>query len=146
MTNFMSNMAKLSEILREETGDYAISRTIELPFSKAVEKIKESLVAEGFGVLTEIDMKAKFKEKLGEEFENYLILGACNPGYAFKALNMDMDLGLLLPCNVVVYEKEGKSVVAAIDPVKMMSVADNADLNEIAGEVETKLRNALDRI
>ncbi len=142
----MNSLPKLNNVSRGETGDYGISRTVELPFSEAVLKIKESLAAEGFGVLTEIDMKAKFKEKLGEEFENYLILGACNPGYAFKALNMDMDLGLLLPCNVVVYEKEGKTVVAAIDPVKMMSVADNADLKAIAGGVETKLRKALDRI
>lgn len=142
----MNSLPKLNNVLRGDTGDYGISRTVELPFSEAVLKIKESLAAEGFGVLTEIDMKAKFKEKLGEEFENYLILGACNPSYAFKALNMDMDLGLLLPCNVVVYEKEGKTVVAAIDPVKMMSVADNADLKAIAGGVETKLRKALDRI
>jgi uncharacterized protein (DUF302 family) len=119
---------------------------VELGFEEAVSRVTETLKEEGFGVLTEIDLKAKFKEKLDKDFGEYKILGACNPGFAFEALGTDMDLGLLLPCNVVVYEQNGKTVVAAIDPVKMMSVAGNADLNRIAGEVETSLRRAIDNI
>jgi uncharacterized protein (DUF302 family) len=129
-----------------EIGGYGISRTVNLSYHEAVARVKETLKDEGFGVLTEIDLKAKFKEKLDQDFDNYVILGACNPGFAYEALGKDMELGLLLPCNVVVYEQNGKTVVAAIDPVKMMSVAGNADLDRIAGEVENRLRRAIDNI
>jgi uncharacterized protein (DUF302 family) len=129
-----------------ELNGYGISRTVEMPFGEAVTRVTETLKQEGFGVLTEIDLKEKFKEKLDKDFAEYKILGACNPGFAFDALATDMDLGLLLPCNVVVYEKDGRTTVAAIDPVKMMSVANNADLNRIAGEVETRLRRAIDGV
>ncbi|HSI88589.1 MAG TPA: DUF302 domain-containing protein, partial [Pyrinomonadaceae bacterium] len=115
-------------------GSYGISRKVELGFEEAVSRVTETLKEEGFGVLTEIDLKAKFKEKLDKDFGEYKILGACNPGFAFEALETDIDLGLLLPCNVVVYEKDGNTTVAAIDPVKMMSVADNAELEPVAAE------------
>ncbi len=127
-------------------GGYGISRDADMGFNEAVARVTETLKDEGFGVLTEIDLKAKFKEKLDKDFGEYKILGACNPGFAFEALGTAMDLGLLLPCNVVVYEHAGKTTVAAIDPVKMMSVADSADLDKIAGEVETRLRRAIEKI
>src|SRR5690606_34348988 len=127
-------------------GSYGISRKVELGFEEAVSRVTETLKEEGFGVLTEIDLKAKFKEKLDKDFGEYKILGACNPGFAFEALEADYDLGLLLPCNVVVYEKDGSTTVAAIDPVKMMSVADNAELERVAAEVDTRLRRAIENI
>ncbi len=91
-------------------------------------------------------MKAKFKEKLDKDFSNYLILGACNPAFAFEGLQKDIDLGLLLPCNVIVYEHSGKTTIAAIDAPKMLSVANDADLNEVANEVDKRLRVAVDSI
>lgn len=93
-----------------------------MPFEAAVQQTKELLKSVGLGVLCEINIKEKLKEKLGVDFVNYLILGACNPPLAYVALQQEMNLGLLLPCNVVVYEKEGKSFVAAIDAAKMLSV------------------------
>ncbi|MGD9589173.1 MAG: DUF302 domain-containing protein [Pyrinomonadaceae bacterium] len=130
----------------EEQSGYGFRRSVDLSFDEAVSRIKEALKEQGFGVLTEIDMKAKFKEKLGEEFPNYVILGACSPQHAFQALPMDMDLGLLLPCNVVVYEDRGKTIVAAVEATKMLSVAQNAELNEIAASVDEKLRQAVDAV
>ena len=127
-------------------GSYGFSRNVELGFDEAVSRVTETLKEEGFGVLTEIDLKAKFQEKLNKDFGEYKILGACNPGFAFEALETDIDLGLLLPCNVVVYEKDGNTTVAAIDPVKMMSVADNAELERVAAEVDTRLRRAIENI
>lgn len=129
-----------------ELGSYGISRNVELSFQEAVSRIKAALADEGFGVLTEIDMKEKFKEKLNKDFENYVILGACNPDFAFEALQKDMELGLLLPCNVVVYGSDSRTVVAVIDPVRMMALANNTELNQIAIEVEKRLRRALDSI
>jgi uncharacterized protein (DUF302 family) len=129
-----------------ETGAYGLSRRVGRPFAEALAKTKAALQAEGFGVLTEIDMKAKFKEKLDREFANYVILGACNPGYAFEALSFDLNLGLLLPCNVVVYEDAEGTVVTVIDPVQMMAVADNAEIVRIAEEVKARLRSALDNV
>lgn len=135
-----------NKIQHAETGAYGLSRRVSLPFAEAVEKTKVSLLAEGFGVLTEIDMKAKFREKLDRDFSNYVILGACNPGYAFEALGFDLNLGLLLPCNVVVYEDAEGTIVTVIDPVQMMAVADNAEIVKIAEEVKACLRSALDNV
>jgi len=125
---------------------YGFKRTVALPFEQTVEKTHGALKAAGFGVLTEIDMKSKLKEKLDKDFRNYVILGACNPGFAFEALEKDLDIGLLLPCNVVVYEDSGGTVVTAIDPERAMSVADIPDLEPIAKKVGDKLRSALDSI
>jgi uncharacterized protein (DUF302 family) len=121
---------------------YGFSKTVDLPYEVAVEKTRAALQEEGFGVLCEIDIKEKLKEKLGVDFRNYVILGACNPPLAYKTLQQEIDIGLLLPCNVIVYEAEaGKSVVAAIDAKTMLSVAgsDNAILNAVATEVNEKL-------
>src|SRR6188474_2288963 len=117
---------------------YGFGKTVELPYKEAVEKVRVALQSEGFGVLCEIDIKEKLKEKLGVDFRNYVILGACNPPLAYKTLQQEIDIGLLLPCNVIVYEAEaGKSVVAAIDAKTMLSVAgsDNAILSAVATEV-----------
>lgn len=111
-----------------------------------MERTREALKNEGFGVLTEIDMKAKLKEKLDKDFREYVILGACNPGFAYEALGNDLDIGLLLPCNVVVYAGDSGTVVTAIDPEIAMSVTGDARLEPIAKQVGEKLRNALDSL
>lgn len=125
---------------------YGFKRIVDLPFEAALEKTREALKVAGFGVLTEIDMKAKLKERLNRDFRNYAILGACNPGFAFEALEKDLDIGLLLPCNVIVYEGEAGTVVLVIDPEKAMSVADVPGLESIAQKVGDKLRSALESI
>jgi uncharacterized protein (DUF302 family) len=125
---------------------YGFSKTIDLPYKEAVEKARAALKEEGFGVLCEIDIKGKLKEKLGVDFRNYVILGACNPALAYKTLQQEINIGLLLPCNVIVYEADeaGKSVVAAIDARMMMSVVgDNATLDAVATEVNEKLKRVV---
>ena len=125
---------------------YGFSKTVDLPYEEAVEKTRAALNEEGFGVLTEIDMKEKLKEKLGVDFRNYVILGACNPPLAFKTLQQEINIGLLLPCNVIVYEADeaGKSVVAAIDAKMMLSVVgENATLDAVATEVNEKLKRVV---
>ena len=126
---------------------YGFSKTVDLPYKEAVEKARMALKEEGFGVLCEIDIKEKLKEKLGVDFRNYVILGACNPPLAYKTLQQEMSIGLLLPCNVVVYETDeaGKSVVAAIDAKTMLSVvgANNAIINAVATEVNEKLQRVV---
>jgi uncharacterized protein (DUF302 family) len=126
---------------------YGFSKTVALPYAEAVEKARTALKEEGFGVLCEIDIKEKLKEKLGVDFRNYVILGACNPPLAYKTLQQELGIGLLLPCNVIVYETDegGKSVVAAIDAKTMLSVvgANNAAINAVATEVNEKLQRVV---
>ena len=122
---------------------YGYSKTTERSFEEAVEKIKETLSQEGFGVLTEIDVKKTMKEKLGEEYPPYLILGACNPQFAHQALQAEKEIGLLLPCNVLVYEEDGKTHLAVILPTAAMSVVESEALASIAGEVEERLKRAV---
>ena len=125
---------------------YGFSKTLDVPYTEAVEKTRAALKAEGFGVLTEIDMKEKLKEKLDVDFRNYVILGACNPPLAYKTLQQEINIGLLLPCNVIVYEADevGKSVVAAIDAKMMLSVVgDNAAIDAVATEVNEKLQRVI---
>jgi uncharacterized protein (DUF302 family) len=125
---------------------YGFSKTLDVPYAEAVEKARAALKEEGFGVLSEIDMKEKLKEKLGVDFRNYVILGACNPPLAYKTLQQEINIGLLLPCNVIVYEADeaGKSVVAAIDARTMLSVVgDNATLDAVATEVNEKLKRVI---
>ena len=125
---------------------YGFSRTLDVPYQEAVEKAAGALKKEGFGVLCEIDIKEKLKEKLGVDFRRYIILGACHPPLAYKTLQEEINIGLLLPCNVVVYEADeaGKSVVAAIDAKTMLSVVgDNTTLNAVATEVTEKLQRVV---
>ena len=128
---------------------YGLSKTVNLPYDAAVEKTRSALKDEGFGVLCEIDLKEKLKEKLGVDFRNYVILGACNPPLAYQTLQQEIDIGLLLPCNVIVYESDetGKSVVAAIDAKTMLSVVGgNATLDAVATEVNEKLQRVVNQI
>lgn len=128
---------------------YGFSKTIEVPYGQAVEKARAALKAEGFGVLSEIDLKEKLKEKLDVNFRNYVILGACNPPLAYKTLQQEINIGLLLPCNVIVYEADeaGKSVVAAIDAKTMLSVVgDNPTLDAVATEVNEKLKRVVAQV
>lgn len=126
--------------------EYGFSRVLDLTFEKAVEKIIEELKNEGFGVLTEIDVKETMKKKLNLDFKNYKILGTCNPSIAHKALQAEEELGLLLPCNVIVYEKEGKSVVSVFNPLIMTQFVNSKEMNEIAEEVKSKLISALESV
>lgn len=129
-------------------SDYGISTTLNLPYDQAVAKTTEALKAEGFGVLTEIDVKATMKKKLDADFRRYVILGACNPPLAHQALSSELELGLLLPCNVIVYENdEGGSVVSAMDPqVVIGSVVKNPAMETVAREVTARLHRVIDSL
>jgi uncharacterized protein (DUF302 family) len=127
------------------TNRYAISSTTALSFDQAVERTREELKAEGFGVLCEIDVQATLREKLGVEGEPYLILGACNPPLAHRALEIEPELGTLLPCNVVVYERRGETHIAAIDAERMLSIVGNNELEPVAAEVRRRLSAVVDR-
>jgi len=126
-------------------SDFGIRRTIALPYEQAIERATAVLKDNGFGVLTTIDMKAKLKEKLGVDFKRYTILGACNPPLAYKALQAEPEIGLLLPCNVIVYEAgENSSVVSAIDPATMIAVVpDNKAVAEVAADAKARLTKAI---
>ena len=129
----------------EQTTRYGISITVPLPYDRAVERTKEALAQEGFGVLTEIDMKATLKKKLDVDMAPYVILGACNPPLAHKAVMAEKDIGLLLPCNVIVYaaDEPGRSVVAAMDPVEALALTGNESIRPVASEVRARLERAL---
>jgi len=114
-----------------------------LPFATAVAEVRDALKAQGFGVLTEIDVQATLREKLGEQMEPYLILGACNPPLAHRALSADRRIGLLLPCNVVIRADADQTVVEALDPQTMIAVADEPALQPVADEAASRLRAAL---
>lgn len=128
-----------------QTTPYGISTTVPLPYDRAVERARETLGAEGFGILTEIDVAATLKKKLGVDFRPYVILGACNPPLAHQALAAERDIGLLLPCNVIVYEGDdpGTSVVAAMDPVAALALTGNDAVRPIAEDVRSRLSRAL---
>ena len=125
---------------------YSYTKKVTLPFEEAVTKVKDALGAEGFGVLTEIDVKATMKKKLDVDYENYLILGACNPQFAHKALQAEKEIGLLLPCNVIVYEDNSDVYVSTILPSSAMSVVENDELAGISQEVEEKLKSVIDSL
>lgn len=132
----------------EQTTHYGIGTTVELEYTRAVERTKEELAKEGFGVLSEIDIAATLKKKLNADFRPYVILGACNPPLAHRALIAERDLGLLLPCNVIVYaaDEQGKSVVAAMDPEAALELTGNPEVREVAREVKERLRRVLSRV
>jgi uncharacterized protein (DUF302 family) len=125
---------------------YGYKMELELDFEKAIEKARAELQKEGFGVLTEINVKSTLKEKLDVDYENYIILGACNPPFAHKALQAEKEIGLLLPCNVIIYSKNGKTIISAINPTEVMSIINNPKLKAIAEEVEKKLKKTIDAI
>lgn len=126
---------------------YDITAILDIGYYEAISKVKVELAKEGFGVLTEIDVKATFKKKLGIDIDDYMILGACNPPLANEALNIEKEIGLLLPCNVVVYRDKGKTVVSAIKPSEMFTIVEHKEeLKTIADQVEEKLRNAVNNL
>ena len=122
---------------------YGFSKTVDLSYEQAIEKVTEELKKEGFGVLTTIDVKDTLKKKLNVDFSKYMILGACNPPFAYESLQAEEEVGLLLPCNVIVYEKEGKTRVSVFDPMVMDAVIDNPQIEPIAKKVKEKLQRAL---
>jgi len=123
--------------------EYGFSKVLSIPFEQAMEKVTEELKKEGFGVLTTIDVRETLKKKLDVDFKKYVILGACNPPFAFKALQAEEEIGLLLPCNVIVYEKNGSTAVAIFDPIVMTQVIDNPGVQPIAEEVRMRLQRVL---
>jgi len=133
--------------LRGKEMSYYFSKKIRGTFENVIEKVTASLKSEGFGVLTEIDVKETLKKKLDVDFHKYRILGACNPPFAYKALQAEDKIGIMLPCNVIVQEKvEGEVEVAAIDPVASMKAVDNPDLLNIAEQVQEKLKRVVESL
>ncbi len=128
-----------------EQTNYGFSKIVNLSYEEAIEKVTEELKKEGFGVLTEIDVKATLKKKLDVDFKPYKILGACNPSFAYKALQSEEQIGLMLPCNVIVYVNDtGETVVAAIDPIASMQAVKNDKLGEVAETIQGKLKKVID--
>ncbi len=126
---------------------YAFTKTVDLSYEDAIEKVTEELQKEGFGILTEIDVTATLKKKLDVDFKPYKILGACNPPSAFKALQAEEQIGLMLPCNVIVYvNDEGETVVAAVDPAASMQAIGNVQLNTVAENVQNKLKLVIEQL
>ncbi|HEU4566056.1 MAG TPA: DUF302 domain-containing protein [Gemmatimonadaceae bacterium] len=132
----------------EQTTRYGIGTTVDLPYETAVQRTRDELAREGFGVLTEIDVAATLRQKLGVDFRPYIILGACNPPLAHQALSAERDIGLLLPCNVVVYADDapGRSVVAAMDPEEALKLAANEQVAPLATEVKQRLQRVLEGV
>ena len=124
---------------------YTLSATTELGAAEAAERVRDELKAEGFGILCEIDVQATLKEKLGVDGEPYLILGACNPPLAHQALTVEPELGTLLPCNVVVYQRDGETHISAVDAERMLSIVGNDSLASVAAEIRAKLAAVVER-
>ncbi len=136
-TSYMSSMEAI-------LMSYYFSKTLEMSFDQAVARVTEELKKEGFGILTQIDVKDKMKEKLNVDFRNYIILGACNPPFAYQALQAEDKIGTMLPCNVIVQENaEGNVEVAAIDPIASMQAIQNPKLEDIAKQVQAKLKTVV---
>ncbi len=125
---------------------YSTSRTISLPFAETINRVKNLLAAAGFGILTEIDVQATMKKKLNKDFIPYVILGACNPPFAHEALMMETEIGLMMPCNVIVYEKNGTVHVASVRPTLTMQATGNLKLAPLAAMVEEELKRVIDAI
>jgi uncharacterized protein (DUF302 family) len=128
-----------------DSHTYTLTTTTDLAFADAVDRVREELVAEGFGVLCEIDVQATLEAKLGVEREPYLILGACNPPLAHAALETEPELGVLLPCNVIVYQEDGHTRISAVDAERMLSIVGNDQLADTAGEVRRRLSAVVGR-
>ena len=129
------------------TTDFGLQITLDVPYEAAIEKATAALKEEGFGVLTEIDVKATLKKKLDADFRRYVILGACNPNLAYQALQSELEIGLLLPCNVIVYEADdGQSNVSILNPMSMMDVAESDSLENVAGQATEKLNRVVEAL
>jgi uncharacterized protein (DUF302 family) len=126
--------------------NYGFTKEVDASFERVKESAIEELKKEGFGILTEIDVQAKFREKLGINFKKYVILGACNPPNAHKAILAEENIGLMLPCNVIIYEKGDRTVISAIKPTVAMKMIDNPELDAIAKFIEAKLKIAFDAV
>jgi len=125
---------------------YAITTVFNGTFDEAIKSITKALKQQGFGILTQIDVKATLKKKLDVDYPSYVILGACNPPNAYKALQAEKEIGLLLPCNVIVYEESGKVIIAIMKPTSALTLSDNSKVAEIATRVEEKLKSALQQV
>ena len=123
--------------------DYAFRIELDLPYEQAIQRVTEALKEEGFGILTTVDVKNTLKQKLGADFRKYAILGACNPKLAYQALNTELEVGLLLPCTVIVYEEKDGSVVSIADPIVMLGMLGKPDLEPLAREVQTRLERVV---
>jgi len=126
--------------------NYCFTKELNVPYGTVIELTREALKKEGFGILTQIDVQEKMKEKLGIDMSKYIILGACNPPNAYQAILTEENIGLLLPCNVIVYEKGGKTVLSVTRPTVAMQMVDNAELKKVSEEVEGKLKKAFEAI
>ena len=125
---------------------YSYRKSTNLSFQEAIEKTKEELAKEGFGIPSQIDMRAILKKKLDVDFDNYIILGACNPPFAYKSLLAEKEIGLFLPCNVIVYEEDDKTMVSTIMQSAQMSMIENEELKSISVEVEQRLKKVIDSL
>lgn len=132
--------------MKNTSENFAYYKELDINYEQALEKVTEALKEQGFGVLTTIDMQATLKQKLNVDFRKYAILGACNPPFAHQSLRTQLNVGLLLPCNVIVYEKDGGSVVEILDPKKMMEVSGNPDLEPIALDAQSRLKRAIESL
>ena len=130
----------------ETTTQYYYAKTVDLSLEEAEARVRDELKEEGFGVLTEIDVAATLKKKLDADFRPYKILGACNPEFAHQALQAEDKIGTMLPCNVIVQETDGRTEIAAVDPVASMKAVDNPALQPIAEEVRERLKQVIDRV
>jgi uncharacterized protein (DUF302 family) len=131
----------------EKIKEYALSTVLNTSYEDAISKVTDALKEEGFGVLTEIDVKSTLKKKLDVDFRKYMILGVCNPPYAFRTLQTDLDVGLLLPCNVIVYETDDKKAyISALNPVSALEVIKSQELRKIAVEVSEKLKRVVEKV
>lgn len=131
-----------------EYPTYGLTRELpDLSYEEAVEKVTAALESEGFGILTEIDVKATLKKKLDTDFRKYIILGACNPHFAYQALSAELLIGLLMPCNVIVAERdEGGCIISAINPVEVFGLVNRSDVEPLSKEVSSKLQRAIDQV
>ncbi len=125
---------------------FGYKKQVDLPYERAVAMVKEELAKEGFGVLTEVDVKAVLKKKLNVDYDNYIIMGACNPPFAYQALQVVKDVGLMMPCNVVVFDDNGKTFVECVMPTVLMNLVKNDKLKPVAEQIESKLKKVVDRI
>lgn len=125
---------------------YGFTKELNIPYETLIRRISDELKKEGFGILTEINVREKFREKLGIDFPKYVILGACHPPSAYKAILAEENIGLMLPCNIIVYEKNGKTILSIIKPTVIMEMISNDELKPIASDVELKLKKVFDAI